>query len=174
MGLSETGGGGARVGDSVVGGSSLTADHDATGLMETSLGSEDAVLKLCNDVLGVAVNRSDISVAHRLARRGRTSGSTSEARPTAPAPLIVRFTNRRTRNAVFAARKSLALKLPGVYINEHLLPARALLLKEARQLVKSKKLEGAWSSNGCVYIKILNLPNSKLIKVNDLKDLPRG
>ena len=63
--------------------------------------------------------------------------------------------------------------MPGVDINEHLLaPARAALHKEARQPVKNKKLEGAWSSNGCdVYVKIGNLPNSRPVKVNDPKDL---
>ena len=159
-------------GEPIVGGGSLVADSGAAGLLETSHSSEEAVLKLCNNVLGIDVSKHDISVAHRIVRRGRDT--TTETRPSTPAPLIVRFTNRRTRNAVFAARKSLASKMPGVYINEHLLPTRAALLKEARQLVKNKKLEGAWSSNGCVYVKIANLPNSRPVKVNDLKDLPRG
>lgn len=175
MGRGARGGMTRAGGGTIVGGGALGVESDAIGLSETSLSSEDAVLKLCNDVLGVSVSRSDISVAHRLVKRRRVAPSeASQSRPETPAPLIVRFTNRRTRNAVFAARKLLANRMPGVYINEHLLPVRASLLKEARQLVKNKRLEGAWSSNGYVYIKLSNLPDSKPIRINDVKDLPRG
>src|SRR5271163_2620549 len=51
-----------------------------------------------SNVLSVPLCLSDISMAHRLPKQ-RTDASS--------APLIVRFTNRRARNAVYAARKTL-------------------------------------------------------------------
>jgi len=96
--------------------------------VETSVASETTVIQFVNDVLNIPLTRDDISVAHRLRKLPNDSR---------PAPLVVRFTNRRARNAVYAARKSLASYKPTVYINEHLTKERASLFREARLLVKS-------------------------------------
>lgn len=123
------------------------------------------LLQFCNNVLDIPLTRDDISVAHRLPKR-----------PTDPHPaaIIVRFTNRRARNAVYHARKTLATRKPGVYINEHLIKSRAVVLSEARKLVKAKKLQGAWTFNGAVFIRLSDLPDSRPIRVESIKDLPRG
>ena len=89
-------------------------------------------------------------------------------------PIIVQFTNRRVRNAVYAAHKMLSQKLPNVYVNEHFVKSHTMLLREARQLVKAKQLQGAWTSNGIVYIRLPGLPDSKPIRVDDMRDLPTG
>ena len=61
-----------------------------------------------------------------------------------------------------------------MFINEHLIQRRAVVFREARALVKAKKLEGTWTVNGIVYIKLSGLPDSKPIRVEQLSDLPRG
>jgi hypothetical protein len=133
--------------------------------LDTHFETEIAVLDFANNVLGVPLNLTDISVAHRLPKRPNDSN---------PAPIIVRFSNRRSRNAVYSARKALAGQKPAIYINEHLTKRRAVLLREARQLVKAKKLQGAWSANGNIFIRLSDLPTSRPLRVNDMSDLPRG
>ena len=127
--------------------------------------SERCILAFINDVLHVPLSLTDISKAHRLPKRRNDSH---------PAPLIVRFTNLRARNAVYAAKKSLASHKPPVYINEHLTADRAALFRQARGLVKSKKIQGAWTHNGSVFIKLSNLPQSSPLRVCSEADLPRG
>ena len=61
-----------------------------------------------------------------------------------------------------------------VYINEHLIVKRAEILSKARKLVKEHKLQGAWTKNGAIFVKISDLPDSRPIRVNDLKELPQG
>jgi len=136
-----------------------------SSLAETSAASEKCVLGFITSVLGVPLSPADISVAHRL--RKQKAGLSH-------APLIVRFTNRRARNAVFAARKKLSSYVPATFINEHLTKDRASLFYEARKLVKSKKLTGAWSYNGDIFIKLSDTPDSRPIRVNSISDLPRG
>ena len=74
--------------------------------------------------------------------------------------------------SVVRARKSLSSRTPDVYINEHLTKAQATILRDARLLVKAKKLQGAWSSGGNVFIRLSNLPDSRQIRVDDVRDLP--
>ena len=133
--------------------------------MESNEASELAVVQFVNDKLNIPLTREDISIAHRLPRRINDA---------TPAPMIVRFTSRRARNAVYRARKSLAQSRSSVFINEHLTANRAALFREARLLVKNKKLQGAWTSNGAVYIRLSDLPDSRPLLVSSLSDLPRG
>ena len=153
----------SRPADQSLRGSSSTAiDQSPT---ESNAGTEAAVLALANSTLGLNLTREDISVAHRLPKRPLD---------TKPAPILVWFSNRRARNAMYQARKQLKSLRSDVYINEHLIKSRAVVLSEARKLVKSQKLEGAWTSNGVVFIRISGLPNSRPIKADSLKDLPTG
>lgn len=143
-----------------------SASQPSTGASNDA--TEETVVQLCRESLGISITRSDISVAHRLGVKG--SGSASSR---GPAPIIVRFVHRKTRDAVFRARKQLKSVRPGVYINEHLTPENALLFKQARLLVKQKKLLSAWTSNCSVFIKDSELPAARPIKVCKLLDLPQ-
>jgi regulator of replication initiation timing len=133
--------------------------------------TEEAVIRLCRESLGVPVTKDDISVVHRLASKGGNATSSSSSR--GPAPIIVRFTRRKTRDEVFKARKQLKDARPGVYINEHLTPENASLFKQARMLVKQKKLLSAWTANCSVFVKDSELPDARYIKISNLSDLPQ-
>ena len=115
------------------GGSTVnSADKDTSSALEpaeTSVATETAVLDFSNNVLGVPLTRNDISIAHRLPKRPTDSK---------PAAIIVRFTNRRARDAVYNARKALTRRNLNVYVNEHLIKSRSVVLREARKLVKAK------------------------------------
>ena len=65
---------------------------------ESSAVTESAVLQLMNNELNVPVTSNDISFVHRLK---------SKPHQQAPPNVIVRFTNRKACNAVFAARRQL-------------------------------------------------------------------
>jgi len=67
-------------------------------------------------------------------------------------PVIVRFTNRRVRNMVYAARKELKDLSDRVYISEHLTKAASDLFFDARRMVREKKIFAAWTQNGLVHI----------------------
>lgn len=110
----------------------------------------DAVVELCQQQLGLNITLADISVAHRLGPSARPNSAS--ARPPSSA-VIVRFTSRRARDQVYAARKQLKVLRNSVYINEHLSSETSVLFKEARALVKGKMLHSAWTFNGHVYVK---------------------
>lgn len=123
--------------------------------------TERAVLTLCQN-MNVPISSTDISVTHRLRKIPNIKG---------PPAVIVRFTNRKARDAVYAARKTLKsiqdtqLSYPHpVYINEDLTKQQSHLFSEARKLVKSKIISNTWTSQGHVYIKINPLAKPKLIQ----------
>ena len=133
-----------------------------------------AVLELVNNYLNVPLSDSDISIAHRIPAKGGSITGSRHPPTTSPPPIIVRFTTRRARDAVYRARKTLATSRLGVYINENLIQRRAKLFQAARDLLKKKKIQRAWTFNGMVFIKLSNLPTSPQIRVEKLEDMPSG
>lgn len=99
--------------------------------------TEETVLGLINK-LNVPLTASGISIAHRLAK---TSGDRG------PPRIIVRFVNRKARDAVYAARRQLRSHTEGndrgTYINEDLTSQSAELFRNARNMVKTKHYIGA-------------------------------
>ena len=109
--------------------------------------TKQAVLALCQE-LQVPITNSDISIAHRLKKKQRADG---------PPAVIVRFTNRKARSLLLAARSKLKKRKgpPGtkpIFINEDLTKTTAELFFKARQLVKAETIYSAWTSNGTVFI----------------------
>ena len=115
--------------------------------------AELAVIRLANEKLDVPLVSSDISVALRLRSQ----------------EVIVRFTNRKIRNDIYAARKKLRNAHEKVFINEHLTPSKATVFKEARELTKRKNIKSSWTYNGNIYIKENDSDNPK--KIADVASL---
>lgn len=132
---------------------------------ETSQAIEQSVLKLCNEKLGINIRSADISVAHRMKKHRQTEAS--------PPVTIVRFTNRKSRDAVYAARRHLKNNVVPIYINEDLTKSTAELFHEARKLVKQKILNSAWTTAGTVYIRETGEPNCRPRKIISTSELPR-
>jgi hypothetical protein len=133
---------------------------------------EETVLELCNTRLDIPLKACDISIIHKL----------KQPQKQGPCPVIIRFVNRKTRDMVYSARRKLhsrphqgfqdgGQQLPSIYINEDLPKETASLFRNARQLVKEKKIFRTWTSNGTVYIKHSSDENSKPIKVISLESL---
>jgi hypothetical protein len=117
----------------------------AMTMTETSTVLEDAIVDMCNNQLGLTVQRQDISVAHRL-----RASAKDRVRP-----VIVRFTSRRVRDEVFRAKRELR-NLPrdrAIFISEHLTKAASSLFFEARKLQREKKITATWTAHGLVNVK---------------------
>ena len=125
--------------------------------------TERAVLELCNTQLGVPITPADISITHRLRKKPDTPG---------PPAVIVRFTNRKAREAVYAARYQLKSCSPPVYINEDLTKTTAALFSHARKLVKTKQIFKAWTSGGSVYYRLNSQSGCRPVLVTSVADLP--
>ena len=116
---------------------------------------ETAVIELFNDRLGLLIRKDHISIAHRLSRK-RGSHLTSDTHQTADTSLltIVKFANRKAREAVYAARRKLrSVSGPRIFINEDLCKPTADLYRRARQLVRERSLHSAWTSSCTVFVK---------------------
>ena len=137
-------------------GTPAATDTDSAAIADSHLAVEQTVIAFCRDSLHIDVDKRDISTAHRL-----KAGPKDSIRP-----VIVRFTNRRIRDAVFRAKKQLKTLPKPVYISEHLTKLSADIFYESRKLVRNKKLHSTWSQNGQIYIKVTSDPASrpKLIK----------
>lgn len=138
---------------------------DATHEESSNSVCETQFIQLCQEKLGVAVSVDDICTAHRLPKDSSVQG---------PRPMIVRFNNRRIRRNVMAARKKLR-EYPNckIYINEHLTQRNSKILAEARKMQKEKRIAGAWTYSGKVYIKKLSPDGSQpeTVLINSLEDL---
>jgi hypothetical protein len=135
---------------------------------------ESAVIRFCKERLSVEVSPSDITSAYRMKENKSTKKDV-------PRPIMVTFGNRRVRDEIFRAKKT--LKPSGdrrsrhddqpVYISEYLTPVANSMYFEARQRLKGKKLHAAWTNNGRVYVKFVEDSNERptwIRSVRDFKD----
>ena len=83
-----------------------------------------------------------------------------------------RFTNRKARDTVYAARRQLRHCSTPTYINEDLTKPTAELFSQTRKLVKTKRVHAAWTTGGNIYYKLSDQPNCKPKLVRSASDLP--
>jgi hypothetical protein len=134
---------------------------------DSNVSSEQQFIKFCESKLHVTVKESDISIAHRLPRKpgSRPTG------PSAPRALIVRFTNRRIRSRILAAKKLLrGDSTSKIYVNEHLSEFASKVFAATRRLYNNKKIAGTWTYNGQVYLRKHGL-NEKAVLITSLDQL---
>ena len=140
-------------------------DDNKRSLQDSYESVEATALNFFNMTLGVNVQPTDLSVAHRL-----KAGPKDKIRP-----IIVRFTNRKARIAVLRAKKSLKGSNDQIYISEHLTKAASDLFFKARNLLREGKIFGTWTQNGQIYVKFDPDPKARaeLVKCEaDLKLKP--
>ena len=140
---------------------SRRANLQISGLAERDGGedTDELVLKVVNDNMGLVVERDDIERSHRLGRKTDANG-----RPRTR-PVIVRFTTERLRDDVFHARTKLKNhntkhRDSPIYINDDLTARRAKLAFDTRILKREKRIEDCWTTFGKVMVKT----TTKLIK----------
>ena len=128
---------------------------------ESSDQVEKTFLDFCHDKLHIALDTRDISIIHRM-----KAGTKDTVRP-----IIVRFTSKKARNCVFAARKVLKGSGSKVFLSEHLTKANSSIFFEARGLLRNRKIFGCWTSGGSVYIKTTTDQNGRPVLVRSLEEL---
>ena len=108
------------------------------------------IAKACN----VALSLSDIDRSHRV--RSRRSPDVNA--PMRPPDIIVKFVSYRSRSSFLKCKSELRRNSAyrGIFINEDLTRYRSELLRTARGLVRSKKIDSAWSFDGRIFIKCNN------------------
>ena len=146
------------------------ANHDVTSVpasgAESSATSEKIFLDFCRNKLQIDLHPTDISVAHRLAKPGGSRG---------PKPMIVRFSNRKAKQSVLAARTVLRNleSCRNIFINEHLTKTASALFEKARAAVKAQRVQRAWTWNGRVFVRTLPAAGGKSLLISDENDLSR-
>jgi hypothetical protein len=133
---------------------------------ESSSRSESVFTEFCRNKLHVEIQPCDIVACHRIPKSHRMTQR----------PMVVRFANRRIKMEVLAAKKRLALpenRNEKIYINEHLTKQVSSLFSSARQLVKNKKLDGAWTRNGRLFVKSVPSQGSKIMSIDSSADLEK-
>jgi len=90
----------------------------------------------------------------------------------------VRFSNRKARNDVYAARRRLQRSEhrhdeQAIYTNEDLTKETASIFKQAREMVRRKTLHICWTGGGFVYVKKTETTPVpvKVVKSEDLHTL---
>lgn len=145
------------------------ADAATAGEDQPNALLEKSILKLFNDQLGVPVKPSDISIAHRIKKRN--------LQDSLPPMTIVRFSNRKTREAVYSARRQLRHATgsgPRIFINEDLNKTTATVFRQARQLIRQRVIHSAWTSSCSVFIKVSADPQCRPQRIGTIDDLPRS
>ena len=140
--------------------SGVSDSHDNTPF-ESSSDSEAALLAFCQDI-DVNIKSTDIAACHRLPRSDKSKHPT----------LLIKLTNRKIRAEFLGARKRLREARKNVYINEHLTKSTNTIYAAARQLLKDHRIQGAWTFNGNVVIKLLNNKTKTILSVSQLSDIP--
>lgn len=129
---------------------------------ESHASVERSVLALITDQLHIDAKPEHISIAYRLKK-----GKKDSIRP-----IFVKFSCRKMRDSVYAARK----KLDGqnIFISEHLTRENSDLLFKARQMKREGQIFSAWSRGGLVYVKATNDVNCKPKLITSPLDLPHA
>ncbi|XP_052241446.1 uncharacterized protein LOC127851662 [Dreissena polymorpha] len=126
--------------------------------------TDDVVMSLCK-TLGADVCINEIDRSHRTGKRGGRK----------PRPIIVKFTSYRAKQKMYTKRRDLKTcsGLEHIFINEDLTHHRSQLLFVARGLAKSKNIQGAWSSDGNILIKVTEQGESTVKRIGCESELEK-
>ncbi|XP_039275958.1 la-related protein 7-like [Nilaparvata lugens] len=106
--------------------------------------TDQLVIDVCKDKLGVNIELQDIDRSHRVGRRLAVAASNTP--PPRPRAIIVKFVSYRQRYAVFSQKKK--LKGTGVVIREDLTQRRIQLYNS---MVEKFGYKNVWSFDGIIY-----------------------
>ena len=126
------------------------------------------VISILNDKIADAkIELGEVSAVERMGKRAQTVAEHSTGDHIKVSPIVLKFASKESRDRVLKNRRQ--LKSTGVSITEQLTLRKAALLKQASDLVKSQKLEAAWSHDGKILIKYAN----KIVSISTACDLER-
>lgn len=110
----------------------------------------------------IDIDSSAISACHVLPRKD------NKAKPA----IIIRFVNRKNKNGLL--RQAKKFRGTDVYLNENLTKKNSDIARQARALRKQSKIQGTWTRNCKVWIKLNGTPEeAKVIMIRELADLDK-
>ena len=127
-------------------------DADVKEMESQSRSEKSASIKAFLDLAGkleVDIDPSEIESIFQLPKKNASS----------PPVTIVRFNNTLAKKRLVNGKKSMkpthpkAKEFGNIFINEDLTKVNQELFRDARQLKKQNKVEGAWTRDGKIYIK---------------------
>lgn len=130
------------------------------GIPLTKEEDTDSIIMNLADKVGVKIDKSEISVSHRLPNPSFAVNSSNASSPS----IIVKFTRRNTHDKLYRARKLLkkiSTKDLGyhrfseskIYINESLTSYRKNVYKACQQFKKEQQYKYLWSSYGKSFLR---------------------
>lgn len=151
------------------------------GIEETS---EENVLEIVQVVakqLHLELEPAEIEAAHRIksSKKAKPKPTLTKQNPSRPAPIIVRFVNRATRDTWMEKRKtglSSSNVVGGtnpskVYLSENLTYSNRHLAFLARQAGRNLEFKFVWTKNGNVFMK--KTEQSATIRIKNEMDIPQ-
>ena len=130
--------------------------------------------------IGVDLVEEDISIAHRLPQKRRsTNPQAGQHKSTAHPAIIIRFISRHKRNEMYENRckakeiDNFPVKdMSCLYINENLTQRRKRLYWKPKQKVSELNYNYIWSNHGQIYVRKDEESNRILIKTeSDLDNM---
>ncbi|XP_041453837.1 uncharacterized protein LOC121407014 isoform X2 [Lytechinus variegatus] len=126
---------------------------EITGIPEQKDEDPRKIALMVAQLVDPTINGSDIDIAHRI-------GSRKDDRPRS---IIVRFSNRRSRNAVYKGRcklKNMSSNDIGIngqprdiFINENLVPSTWALMGEVNEARREAGFRYLWTYNGQIHLR---------------------
>ena len=146
------------------------------GVPVTEQEDTNNITKQIGSLMGLTLEESEISVSHRLPSRSSSSGGTPSP------PIIVKFTQRDTRDRFYRLRSKLKDFSTGniglgrvaenkIFIQESLTPKKKDLFRNCLEFKKRKSFKFIWTHYGKVFLR--KNESSPTITVFTIKDLER-
>lgn len=146
--------------------------HDLNPSEEERITAEEEVVAfLCSK--NIIIDRNNIEACHTLPRKRQmdVGGQPRRANQMDNPAVILRFCNRKHKMELLRQGKN--LKGTKVYLNEHLTQKNGEIARKARFLKKKNKIQGTWTANCKVFIKLNghSPEQAKVIVVRKLDEL---
>jgi len=136
---------------------------DNRGQIIHPVNTDDLVMKICKDKLGIELSINDIGRSHVIAkvRDGESQ-------------VIVRFLSYRARNQVYSNKRLLKQNEDGIFVTENFTQFRTSLTKTLSKLKYDHKIHAYWISDGRIFAKKNSEGRKKIINnFDDIEDLER-
>ena len=136
---------------------------DSHGQIMHSVHTDDLVMTICKDKLGIELSKNDIGRIHVI---GNVKDGKSQ--------VIVRFLSYRFRSQVYSNKRKLKQNEVGIFVTENITQFRTSLRQTFSKLKYEHKIHAYWTSDGRIFAKENREGRKKNISnVDDAEDLER-
>ena len=133
---------------------SLKLPTKRNGQIIKPINSDQLVLDICNNELGLDLQLQDLGRIHPI-------GPVQDGK----ANIIARFISYRPRQQVFSNKRK--LKQYGTFISEKLTTCRYALISELNKLLQNDDINSCWSYDGRIFTKV----HEEKTLIKDLNDI---